>query len=153
MADRFDGGVLQWGADDLAFGDDLLGWGEPLTALAESTISRLKPEQVIVAACRSIAVQAFPVFEIGEPTLPSVVFASVSAVEQTAFQRILTEQIYAVTCRAKKYSDCIMLAEYVYQALRKFPSNRVRGIVGFSDGYAEPNFEFRTRIMQVTIQR
>lgn len=154
MADRFSGGVAQWGADELEWGDTLIGWGEPLSAIAEATISRLKPEQVIVAACRSIMVPAFPVFEVGAPpTLPSVVFASISAIEQAGFQRTLAQQIYAITCRAETYSECIMLAEDVYQALRKFPGNRVRGIIGFTDGYAEPNFDFRTRIMQVDIQR
>ena len=151
MADTFSGGVAQWAADDLAWGADLIGWGEPLDSIS---VGRLRPEQVIVAACRSIMISAFPVFEEGAPpTLPSVVFTSVSAIEQEGFTRTLVQQIFAVTCRAEKYSDCIMLAEDVYQALRRFPGNRVRGIIGFTDGYAEPNFDFRTRIMQVTIQR
>lgn len=155
MANRFAGGNPQWGDDDLAWGDDLLEWGAPLSDIPIDSISRLKPEQVIVAACRSIQIPAYPVFQVGEPDVDngSVVFASTGSLEQEGFNKTVTEQTFAITVRHKTYGRTILLTERVYNALRKFPGNRVRSITGFTDGYAEPDFSFRTRILQAVIHR
>lgn len=141
-----------WGADTLAFGDDLLAWGGDASLLPVDSIARLKPEQLIVAACRSIMVQAFPVFQEGKIVLPSVVFACTGVVEQEGFQRRLEQQTYAITMRAQTYSDVIMLTEDVLAALRKVAANRLRGVSAMNDGYAD-SFDFRTRVVQVIIER
>lgn len=143
---------LAWGADELAFGDDLLVWGGDPSTIAGATITRLKPEQIIVAACRSIMVQAFPVYQEGKAILPSVVFSANSVVEQEGFQRKLVRQTFNLVMRAATYSEVIMLTEDVLNALRKFPGNRFRGVSAMNDGYAE-QFGFRTRIVQIVIER
>lgn len=153
MADRFSGGSPEWGDDELAWGDDLLRWGEPVTTISAASSQRLTPEQVIVAACRSCPVPAYPVFQVGDPVLPSVVFACTGVIELEGFQRKLTRQTFAITIRHETYGGVVMLTERVHKALRCFPGNRFRGVSGFSDGYGEPDFAFRTRVMNVIIER
>ena len=149
--DMREGGGLVWGGKPLAFGDALLAWGAPVSAVP-TTIGRLMPEQLIVAAARSIMLPAFPVFQEGEPTLPSVVFSAVGVEEIAAFERTLTTQSFVVSVRAESYSAVVQAAEDLYRELRSLPGNRVRSVGGFSDTYAD-DFSFRVRSLTVNIQR
>lgn len=142
---------LNWAADSLAWGNSLQAWGGDASLLTQVD-ARLRPEQLIVAACRSIMVESFPVFQEGKLVLPSVVFACTGVVELEGFQKTLTQQTYILTMRAKTYSDVIRLTEDVYHALRQVAANRFRGVSSMNDGFAD-EFEFRTRVMQVIIQR
>lgn len=142
---------LQFGDDTLAFGDDLIAFGAEIPSAGE-VIRRLTPEQVVVMACRSESVNAFPVFQAGEVILPSVIFQSASATPVDALQRSIASQTLALTVRHEEYGKLVMTTERIYNALRKFPERRVRSILGFTDGFAD-DFSFYFRTLTVEIQR
>lgn len=141
-----------WGADQLAFGSSLLAWGGDASLLPVDVVARLKPEQLIVAACRSIMVNAYPVYQEGKVVLPSVIFACTGVVELEGFERKLLRQSYILTMRAETYSDVIMLTEDVLTALRKVAASRFRGVSTMSDNYGD-DFGFRMRVVQVILER
>lgn len=145
-----DGGRVLWGGRGLQFGAKLIEWGAPIE---EVLLTRITPEQVLVACARSMRLPPFPVFEdSGDPTLPSMVYAAAGADELQAFERTMTTQTFVVSIRAKDYGEVVECCNDFYAKLRSYPGNRIRGVGGFTDIYAD-SFNFRVRTMQVVIQR
>jgi len=147
---------LAWGGEDLAWGDELLSWGGDVSTIPVSVVPRLLPEQVVVAAARSIELSAFPVVEIvgkgAAPTLPSVTFQSTGSVEQDGFQKTITAQTVIIAVRHASYGGLVQLTWQLYQALKRFPSGRVRQTSGFSDGF-DDDFGVYVRTFTALIQR
>jgi len=142
---------IAFGDTTIAFGDTLIGFGAPLSSIPSAILPRLYPEQVVVAACRSVRIPASPVYQKGDPILPSVVFASSGVLEQEGFQKKITEQTIEIMVRAAGYGECVESAWSVYSALRKFPGNRIRSVTGFTDVFdVELDYYERTFFVQIS---